>query len=204
MEEVDLKDLFSFLLKKIVFVFIISFLFLIAGIVYTLALKTPMYKGETTLVLAKKDDNINNSLTQNDITMNQKLVATYSVVVKSRQVVKQVIEELNLSYPVESLQNKISVTSVNDTEVIKITVIDKDSKQAAKIANTIASVFKKEIVNITIGALTNKILPAKIIHYLKCILFIWIGFIISFITNIVEMAHILYFIYIFARVFFCM
>ena len=148
MEEVDLKDLFLYFLKRISIILAVSFLFLLVGVVYTLVIKTPMYRGYTTLILTKKEDGTSQTaLTQSDITLNQKLVSTYSEIIKSKRVLKQVIDQLNLTYSASKLNKKISVSSVNDTEIIKIAVSDADAEKAAQIANTVASVFRDEVVN---------------------------------------------------------
>ena len=114
---------------------------------YAYFYKTPLYRGDTTLLLIKQTDS-SDSITQNDITLNQKLVSTYSQIVKSRRVLDQVITNLNLNYSVGQLSSKVEVTSVQNTEIIKISVIDESNEMAAFIANTVAEVFTKEIVDI--------------------------------------------------------
>lgn len=151
MEEIDLKDLFSFFVKKTpVILFITSIIFAL-GMCYSVFLKTPLYKGDTTLILVKKQNSYEQGTaiqTQNDIILNQKLVATYSEIIKSRRVLNQVVNELNLEYSSAELSKNIVVSSVSDTEIIKISVSDENNKTAAKIANTIADVFKKDIMEI--------------------------------------------------------
>ena len=119
------------------------------GIVYTMVLKTPLYKGDTTLILVKKEDaDSSSSLTQNDIVLNQKLVATYSVIIKSRRVLNQVISQLKLNESTKELSKKVTVSNKSDTEIIQISVSDEDPKRAAQIADTIADVFKQEVMEI--------------------------------------------------------
>ena len=57
----------------------------------------------------------------------------------------EVISNLGLSYSALELSDNINVTAVENTEIIRISVSDADNKQAAKIANEIASVFMTEI-----------------------------------------------------------
>ena len=150
MEEIDLKDLFKYFMKKMPITLIVSFVFLWFGIGYTCFFKTPLYRGDTTLILVKKSDGADQStsLTQNDIMVNQKLVSTYSQIIKSRRVLNQVIKKMGLECNVQTLSSKISVSSVSETEIIKISVSDKDKNEAAAIANKIAEVFTDEIVEI--------------------------------------------------------
>ena len=47
----------------------------------------------------------------------------------------------------ETLSSKISVSSVNNTEIIKISVVDANSINAKNIANVTAKIFTKEVIN---------------------------------------------------------
>ena len=149
MEEVDLKELFVYFIKRLSIVGAITVLCLITGIVYTLFIKTPLYKGDTSIILVNRNlDNTNQTITQNDIVLNQKLVSTYSQIVKSKKVLKQVITNLNLKYSYSELYSHVSVSNVSDTEIIKISVSDENSELATDIANNVADVFKTEVSEI--------------------------------------------------------
>ena len=151
MEEVDLKELFVFFVKRISIILAITVLSLIAGLVYTLFIKTPLYEGKTTIILVNRslDSKTNESIiTQSDIVLNQKLVSTYSQIVKSKKVVNQVIDKLKLNYSYDYLYSHINVSNVNETEIIKISVSDESAENAVLIANTLAEVFKDEVSEI--------------------------------------------------------
>lgn len=137
MEEIDLMELFSFIKGKIGMIISITAIVCIIGCVYGLVLQTPMYKSYTTVILNSNETTI----TQTDINLNKNLVDTYTEVVKSRKVLVKVIDELNLDMSYEKLASKITVTAVKDTQIIKITVSDKDSVKAKDIANVIAKHF---------------------------------------------------------------
>lgn len=150
MEEINLKDLFNYFLSKIWIILIVTILAILVGCLYGLFLKTPLYKSSTTIVLARVNDNVSetNGITQNDILLNQKLVSTYREIIKSRRILNQVIENLDLNVTYDVLKNKITVTNEKDTELIRISVSDENAKQAKLIANEIAHVFNNEIVDI--------------------------------------------------------
>lgn len=149
MEELNLKDLFAFFLSKIYIVVIVLFCCVVLSVIYGVFLKKPMYQSYTTLVLAGSNvESSTSSITQNDLTLNQKLVPTYREIIKSRRILTQVIENLELSISPDSLSSSVTVTSESNTELIRITVVHEDAKTAALIANEIASEFSKEIVSI--------------------------------------------------------
>ena len=146
MEELDLKDMFNYFLTKKFYIIIITLLALLLGIVYSEFIQQPLYKSYTTILLTKESDS--STITSNDITLNRNLVNTYREIIKSRNVVSKVINNLNLDYTVDQLNGKISVSSINDTEIIKITVVDADRVLAMNIANETANVFNNEIVKL--------------------------------------------------------
>ena len=149
MEEIDLKDFWQFYKKYSLSVIIVCLLFLIATLVYNIAFKTPMYSTSTTLLLVQNESSFNtDTINQNDISLNQKLVSTYRQIIKSRRVLDQVIKTLELDYNYEDMSKEVNVQAVEDTEIIKIIVTDKSATLASKIANEIAGVFDKEVKTI--------------------------------------------------------
>lgn len=146
MEEIDLKAMFNYFLTKKLYIIIITLVALLLGIVYSNFIQEPMYKSYTTILLTKENDS--SSITSNDITLNRNLVDTYREIVKSRKVVSKVISNLDLDYTVDALNSRISVSSINETEIIKITVVDEDRELAMNIANETAQVFNSEIVKL--------------------------------------------------------
>lgn len=144
METIDLKDLFDYYKSKFGVVILFVVLVGILGCLYGLFIQKPMYKSSTSIVLISEAKD-NSQLTYNDVSVNQNLVSTYSEIVKSKRVLSQVINNLNLNYTYGALSNNIEVSSVTGTQIIKITVTDENSKTAMKVANEIGKVFAKEI-----------------------------------------------------------
>ena len=97
--------------------------------------------------LSNKPNN-SKQITYNDVTLSNNLVKTYSEIVKSRNVLEKVKENLELEESYEQLAAKVSVSSVTSTQLITIKVSDKDAGRAETITNEIGSVFKEEIKNI--------------------------------------------------------
>ena len=144
METIDLKELFEYYKSKFGIVILFVALVGILGCLYGLFIQKPMYKSSTSIVLISEAKD-NSQLTYNDVSVNQNLVSTYSEIVKSKRILNQVINNLNLDYSYGALSNNIEVSSVTGTQIIKITVTDGNSKTAMKVANEIAKVFSKEI-----------------------------------------------------------
>ncbi len=149
MEEINLLEFFKYVLRHTLVIILVTVLLVFGITFYDTMLKKPMYSTYSTLVLVASSSTSNQSagLNNNDVTLNQKLVATYSEFIKSNLVLEQVIKELNLDMDAKSLSKQVKVESVKDTVIIKITVTNGDPETAQKITNAIANTFSKEVVD---------------------------------------------------------
>lgn len=150
MEEIDLKEFVMLFWDRKVSIILITIIFMLIGIIYSVGFVTPKYTSSTTLLLATSEsaNSKTNTITTSDITLNSKLVSTYSELVKSKNVTRQVISNLGIDETEDELRNSITVSSVKDTELIKISVTDKNATNAYNIANEIAKVFTQKVSEI--------------------------------------------------------
>lgn len=189
MEELDLKELFNIFWSRKVYIILITVIFILMGIVYTLTMVKPKYKAETSLLLAKIETSTEtgkDSITSTEITLNQKLISTYSELIKKKSVLRPVIENLNLNVSEEALSKNISIKLSNDTEIIEITVINKYPEDAAAIANEVAKVFTEKVAeyyNINNVNVVDKAevpdAPYNINHTKDVVTFAFIGIVVS-------------------------
>lgn len=189
MEEINIKDLLNYFISKLWLILLIMILVLTLGYVYLFVYKVPKYESYTTLVLTRisQDSNSNSAITSNDLSLNQKLVSTYREIIKSKLVLEEVIDELDLDYDFPELYDQVVVTSVQDTEIIKISVSSRDSEEASSIANAIAEKFTDHIVdiyNIENISIIEEAEPASEpynVDFTKhTIIYVLLGFILSF------------------------
>ena len=190
MEELDLKELLSLFWSKIFQIIVIVLITTGVGIIYTYGFTTPKYSSSTTLVLTGSEKTAGtdsaNSITTTDVTLNSKLVSTYSELVKSSKVLRQVISNLGIDVNEEELRKNVSVKSVEDTEVIKITVTNENAAYSAKIANEIAKIFSNmvsEIYNINNIYIVDDAevsnTPSNIHHSKDVVIFVFLGIVIA-------------------------
>lgn len=145
MEEINLGEVYSYFKTKILWILIAIVVIVILGNVFTILTRTPMYQSNTTIVLVgESKDGYNQTESQ----LNQNLIGTYSQIIKSRKVLNQVIENLKLKMSTQELAQTITTSSVEDTEIIQITVKNAKAKDAQRITDEVATVFAKEIKDI--------------------------------------------------------
>ena len=187
MEELDLKELFQIFWNKKLQIILIVAIFMVIGVIYSIGFVTPMYESYTTLLLVKGEESEkSDSITTTDLTLNSKLVPTYRELIRSKDVLRQVISSLNIDITEEEIKDHITVTSVEDTELIEISVENKDPANAAKIANEIAKVFTEKVAELykinnvhVIDEAEIENTPSNINHAKNIVIFAFIGLVIS-------------------------
>ena len=148
MEEINIKDFFSYL-KRYIWVYIIFAVLAVGGVlIYDNMFKKPIYKAQTTVVIAKSDGMMDSAATLSDVNASQKLVSTYGEIAKSELVLSRVIDNLGLRSTVKELSKNLTVKTVDDTSILSITVADPKAQLSATIANEIANVFSEEVKTI--------------------------------------------------------
>ena len=83
MEEINLKEVYSYFKSKILWILIAIIAIVIIGNVYTIITRVPMYQSNTTIVLVGESKK---EYSQSDSQLNQNLIGTYSEIIKSRKV----------------------------------------------------------------------------------------------------------------------
>ena len=134
--EIDLRELFLALKKKIVWILLTAIVFAGAAGLITKFAMTPVYSSSAQLYVMSKG-----GISQlTDLTMGTQLTQDYMVIVKTRPVLEQVIEDLHLDMDYKELGNKITVENPSDTRIMQITVTDKDPEVAKDITQDLAEV----------------------------------------------------------------
>lgn len=162
MEEINLRDLLSYF-KKHLILFIVTILFVVsAGTIYSVFILKPEYKAQATVILSS--DKSKNTV-QSEINANKNLIDTYTEVVKSHRVLDRVKNEMQIDDTYEQLVKKVTVASLKDTEIISISVVDRDKNHSYSLANTIADTFTNEIGQIyndkSVNVLDRAVEPQK-------------------------------------------
>ncbi|MDO4382292.1 MAG: Wzz/FepE/Etk N-terminal domain-containing protein [Clostridia bacterium] len=190
MEELDLKELFFMFWNKKLEIILITLMFVAVGIGYSYFFVKPEYTSTTSLVLAQSSSSGqtgDGAISATDLTMNSKLVSTYSELIKRKAILGQVCENLNIpDSNIQELRGKIKVNSAKNTEIIEISVTNKDPNIAAAIANEIAKVFGEKIVEIynisnvyLLDRAEANAVPSNINHMKDVVIFAFIGLVIA-------------------------
>lgn len=149
-KEISLQEILDLLRENARFIIGLTLACVIIVGLFTVFFVSKKYSSNTTLIVGKPEGyaETNDSATYSQVMTNQQLVGTYSEIAKSDSVMTKVVSNLGLDLTDEQLAKKISVTTVNDTELIDITVTDTSANRAAQIANETAKVFMENVAGL--------------------------------------------------------
>lgn len=146
---IDLGSLFFRIWKSKGTILLVTFVCTLLGYVVSAFLMTPQYAATAQLFVNNKasdSSNASNDIQSSDIQASSDLVSTYSVILRGHAVMQQVVTDCNLDMTYSELQEKVTVEAVNDTQVMEITVKDKDPNTALAICTDIVSLAPDAIL----------------------------------------------------------
>jgi len=146
-ETISLKEIFDTLKKRLRLILVISILAVAisAGVSYFLL--TPSYSASTQLLVNQSNEK-DRDFSANDIRTNSDLMETYNVIITSLRIMEPTLEELGIDRSPAELRNQVTVRSEGNSQVVSISVEDDNPGMAVQIANTLAEVFQRDIVEI--------------------------------------------------------
>lgn len=115
--------------------------------IYLWFIATPVYQSKTQVLVNQVDSSESNIQAQ-DVQANLQLVDTYSAIVTSPRILKEVEKELDNKYTQSELANAIQVSNNSNSQIIEIAAEYPSAKGATEIVNKTAQVFERQIPNI--------------------------------------------------------
>ena len=165
-EVVSLQEIALVLKKRVLLIFSMMILGVVALAGMTFFLITPKYGTDTQLVVQSNQETLTNANLQSDLTGNVMMVNTYKDIIKSNVVLDQVSLQLakedGIQYTSNELNKMISVTQSQNSQMFSIRVVSINAKEAMEIANKTAMIFKEKAVEILKVDKVSIISPAKL------------------------------------------
>jgi capsular polysaccharide biosynthesis protein len=149
-QSIDMKRYFRLLKRKIWLIFSFVVVCAVGSALISLFLMQPTYQASTKLIVNKSEDTTSlQQIDLNTVNANIKLIDTYKEIIKTPAIMDIVVTE-NPDFGLTSAQliNKVTVNSVNNTQVMTVSVTDYSYEKAVRIVNAISKVFQTEIPQI--------------------------------------------------------
>lgn len=144
-ETIDLMELARLLWAHIVQIVAAAVAAALICLLVCMFALTPKYQASINMIVNTRQDTTT-TFTSDNFNSAKNLISTYAVIIKGNTVLNEVIDELDLDMTYGELYNMVSVTSVDDTQIMKVTVTDTDAKRAGEIVETIADIVPDVLV----------------------------------------------------------
>lgn len=190
-DEIDFKSVFMSLNKHKWIIVTFTLVAAILGVVYTMMFVTPVYTATTTILLTNAaDSSKENTITTSDIGLNSSLVSTYRELIKGKDVIEEVLQNVSVSgLTVDQISKNLKVESITGTQILKISYTDANPEVAKNITNATADVFIDKVKNKYYKIDNLKVVneaelptsPSNINHKKDVAIFTLSGFVISII-----------------------
>ena len=138
-ETIDLLEVLNAVRQHLLAVILATVILAAAGFGVSKFLITPQYEASALMIVNTRQD-ITSNVTSDQINSATKLVSTYSIIIKSDTVLQQVIDNLGLSLTYEKLAERVTVSAVDDTQVMKVTVKSDNPEWARQVCEQITVV----------------------------------------------------------------
>lgn len=126
--DIDLKDYFTVIKKRLWIIVMTTIIIAGAGYLYSNLNNSPVYQTSTRMIVEADKD----------------YMTTLMVMIKDPVIMEKVKEDLHLTRSAEQIAGQVEVTQMDESQVIRIGVTDKDPKLAMDIANATAAAFKSK------------------------------------------------------------
>lgn len=145
--EFDFRKLWVIFKSNVIVIVACALVLAIVGFAYTSLFIAPTYSAKLLLCVSNTTEGSEQYAyyNQTDIVASNKLVNACREIITSERVLSEVIEKSGLDYTVKTLRSMISISSDEENQIFKLTVMGPDPEDVVVIANTIATVSPEKI-----------------------------------------------------------
>ena len=147
--QLDIMLLLRRIWEKKVLIVLVTLLFTVVSLVYSIFLVTPQYSSTTKVYVVNQTKDEKKAITTQDVQLGSLLVKDYKEIILSNRVMEEVADKSGTNLTAKQLAKKVSVEAPKDTRIISITVQDKDPQVASDLANTVKEVSADQIKEVT-------------------------------------------------------
>lgn len=147
--ELELKDYIKILRKRMFHIIGLVVIAAVLTAVYSYGFMKPVYESSTALIVNNSQQATSNTVDINSVNLDIKLIDTYKQIIKTDIITDTVAKNKpELLLTGEDIQKMITVSSVNNTQMLTITAKSNDYANTVVVANEVAKVFVEKIPQI--------------------------------------------------------
>ena len=159
-KQINLSAILGIFRRNIIPLILVTAVFAAGFFVYSRYFITKKYEASAMIIVNNASEK--NVVNANDLHAAQSLADVYSIIIKSDPVLQPAIKKAGISATPDSLKKFITVTTVNDTQIIKISMTHSDANYAKKVIAAIVEVAPAIIKDKVEAGSVNKVSDARI------------------------------------------
>lgn len=164
-QDVEISELVNAVKPYSLLIIVVMVSAAILSFLYTKIAITPIYESSATMIVNNRQSEGNRGITNDDINSAKGLANVYGVIIKSDSVMAPVNDKLNLGMMTKALSDSVKVSSVDNTQVMKVSVRHNNPKTAHAIASAIVEIAPNKIVEMveagSVKVISNPIEPSN-------------------------------------------
>jgi len=163
LKEINFKELTLAIVRRWWLFLSLSIIFAMGAYYFTDNYITPVYKAETVLFIGQEPNDIAGlGISIAQLQLSSQLIVDYAQIAKTRLVLSEVINNLNLSEDYDGLRTNSKVETISESRLVKVSYTDIDPIIAADVANELAKQLTLAVVEI-VGVENIRIIDKAIV-----------------------------------------
>lgn len=163
---VNIGDILKLLKEKYKLILGITMSFICIVGILSFFVITPKYEAKVKLFIGKEKSKEDTGYNSTEVQMYQKLLTTYAEIIKTRDLVKASVKNIDLEKKdVEDVLENLVVTPRNDTQILEISYKDTSAERTLAVVNEITEKFilksKELIQNGNVQIVEEAVYPDK-------------------------------------------
>ena len=159
MKEVKFEDVFKSLKNNLRLILISTLSVTLVSAIITFFFIPPEYEASTKVYIGKERfKNVSTTYTNEEINMYQRLIKTYSELVKTKDLVRKSISNVGQDISVNEVLSKLQAISIADTQILQIKYVSGSREEAYDMVYGITEEFMK---------LSKKLYPKGNVHIIQ-------------------------------------
>ena len=146
-EQFSISELINIFLRRWWIIALSAVILCVSGFFYTQFIVTPLYRTDGTLYVNARRTQTSDVSTTN-IMASQQLATTYKEILKRRTFLAQVAEDVGNKYSVGELSSMISMSPLNETEIMEIKVTGEVPEDVYAICHSVLTHAPDELIRV--------------------------------------------------------
>lgn len=135
--EIDLLQLFMAVRRRILIVLLCGLIAANITALITRFLIPSKYTSTSKMLVLSKETTISSLA---DLQIGSQLTNDYTILIQSRPVLQEVVDNLGLDISYKTLRSRLSVTNPNSSRILEISIVDRDPQMAKEICDELSEV----------------------------------------------------------------